>query len=294
MQRISPFLWFDSQAEEAAKLYASLFGDSGIDRLARYGDSGPGPKGSVMTIGFRLEGREFAALNGGPVFKFTPAVSFFASCGAEGEVEALWKRLSDSGKVLMELQKYPFSEKFGWVEDRYGLSWQLNLDPGIRRRSIAPLLMFCGKAQGKAEEAINGYISTFKGSKIERIERYGQGEGGAVGAVKHARFNLGGVEFMAMDSGVEQPFTFTPAISFFVNCEKQEEIDELWERLSEGGRKGQCGWLEDRYGVSWQIVPVALGELMSDGDQARVARVTAAMLKMDKLDIAALKKAYEG
>ncbi len=292
MHKISPFLWFDSQAEEAATLYTRLFGDSTIGRVARYGDAGPGPKGSVMTLGFSLEGTEFAALNGGPVYKFTPAISFFVDCADEAELDALWAGLSASGTALMELGKYPFSEKFGWVQDRFGLSWQLNLSRG--RKAIVPKLMFVGAQAGKAEEAINRYASIFAGSKVVSIERYAAGEGDKPGSVKHARFSLGGVEFTAMDSSAPHDFAFTPAVSFFVDCETQGQIDELWGKLSEGGKEGRCGWLEDRYGVSWQIVPTALGELLGDPDPGRAGRAMAAMLGMGKLDIAALRLASEG
>jgi predicted 3-demethylubiquinone-9 3-methyltransferase (glyoxalase superfamily) len=155
MQKITPFLWFDNNAEEAVNLYTSLFKDSKIVSVARYGEEGPGPKGTVMTIAFQLEGQEFLALNGGPVF------------------------------------------------------------------------------------------------------------------------------------------TFTEAISFFVNCETQQEVDYLWEKLSEGGKKDRCGWLKDKYGISWQIVPTILGKLMQDKDPEKSRKVTQAMLQMDKLDIAKLMQAYE-
>jgi len=291
MQKITPFLWFDHQAEEAAKFYTSLFGNSKIVRTARYGESGPGPKGTVMTVTFQLEGQEFIALNGGPQFTFTPAISFFVTCATEKEVDALWQRLSDRGKVLMELQKYPFSEKFGWVSDRYGVSWQLNL-AGLQKR-ITPFLMFVGKQHGKAEEAMKSYVSLFKRSSIDQVERYGAVQGETEGTVMHARFSLGGQEFMAMDSNREHQFTFTPAISFFVNCKTQAEVDELWEKLSSGGTKEKCGWLQDGYGVSWQIVPTVLGELLGDPDPVRARRVMEAMLKMKKLDIKGLQQAYE-
>ncbi|MGA2548301.1 MAG: VOC family protein [Rectinemataceae bacterium] len=291
MQKISPFLWFDDKAEEAATFYASIFGDSRIDSIARYGKLGPGPEGSAMTLGFRLEGREFAALNGGPLFSFTPAFSFFVNCPTESDIDALWRHLADSGTVLMELQGYPFSRKYGWVSDRFGLSWQLIL--GAPRKSISPFLTFSGPQSGRAEEAMNDYISIFKNSKIEALERFEAGERGRPGTVKHGRFSLDGLEFMAMDGNGNNPSAFTPAVSLFVNCETQEEIDGLWERLSEGGKKGQCGWLEDRFGLSWQVVPSALPALMSGDDPARALRVTQAMLAMTKLDIAALKRAYD-
>ena len=292
MQKIMPCLWFDGQAESAAKLYISLFEDSGVQTVARYGEAGPGPKGSVMTVVFRLQGQDFMALNGGPQFHFTPATSFFVSCTTEAEIDRLWKELSKDGSVFMDLARYPFSRKFGWTSDRFGVSWQLNLaDQG---KGISSFLMFVGKQHGKAEEAMSWYATLFKDSRIEQVARFGPGQGETEGTVMHARFSLSGCGFMAMDSAQDHKFTFTPAISFAVDCASQEEVDELWEKLSEGGAKGQCGWLDDRYGVSWQIVPTALRELMADKDPARVNRVFAAMLKMTKLDIDGLRRAAKG
>jgi predicted 3-demethylubiquinone-9 3-methyltransferase (glyoxalase superfamily) len=292
VQKITPFLWFDTQAEEAARLYTSLFQDSRMGAIRRYGEAGPGPKGTVMTLSFELAGLTLMALNGGPVFSFTPAVSLFVSCRTEREIDALWTKLSDGGKVLMELQKYPFSQKFGWLSDRYGLSWQLNLTGSPTH--VTPFFMFVGAQAGKTEEALARWGSVFGGSKVEQVARYGPGQGETEGAVMHARFSLAGQEFMAMDSSREHAFSFTPALSFFVDCQTQDEVDDLWEKLSEGGRKDQCGWLQDRYGVSWQIVPTALVTFLADHDPVRVNRVMEAMLKMNKLDIAGLQSAYKG
>ncbi len=158
---------------------------------------------------------------------------------------------------------------------------------------ITPFLMFVGKQHGKAEEAVKSYVSLFKSSRVDRVERFGAGEGEPEGSVKHARFTLEGQEFMAMESAREHAFTFNQAISFVVNCGTQAEVDTLWEKLSTGGRKDQCGWLQDRYGVSWQIVPTVLAELLGDPDPARSRRVMEAMLGMGKLDIKALQRAYE-
>ncbi len=289
MRKITPFLWFDNQAEEAAKFYTSLFESSKIGSVRRFGDAGPGPKGQVMTLTFQLAGLDIMALNGGPVFSFTPAVSFFVTCRTEKETDALWKALSQGGKVLMDLQKYPFSEKFGWVADRFGLSWQLNLAGQPTR--ITPFFMFVGKEHGKTEEALKYWGSLFKDSKVDQVMRYGPGQQEPEGTVMHARFSLAGQEFMAMDSNGEHAFSFTPAVSFYVDCKTQEEVDELWEKLSDGGKKGQCGWLEDKYGVSWQIVPSILGELLGDKNPARSQKVMQAMLKMKKLDIKGLQEA---
>jgi predicted 3-demethylubiquinone-9 3-methyltransferase (glyoxalase superfamily) len=190
----------------------------------------------------------------------------------------------------MELDSYPFSEKFGWVADKFGVSWQLNL--ASRTQKIAPFFMYVGKQHGKAEEAIHFYISLFKHSSILNIERYGADQEEPEGTVMHAVFSLNGQEFMAMDSNREHPFTFSPAISLFVNCKTQEEVDELWEKLSEGGEKEECGWLKDKYGVSWQIVPTVLGELMQDEDPEKSKRVMKTMLQMKKIDIKTLQEAY--
>ena len=291
MEKINPFLWFNTQAEEAAKHYVSIFDNSRIVRTDRYGDAGPGPKGAVFTVDFQLEGQTFIALNGGPEFNFTPAISFFVTCRTEKEVDAAWGKLVEGGKVMMPLQKYPFSEKFGWVADRYGVTWQLNLTGGEKR--ITPFLMFVGKQHGKTEEAMKFYVSLFKDSKIEQVERYGPGMPEPEGMVMHARFVLAGQQFMAMESGGPHDFTFTPALSLFVNCATQGEVDELWEKLSDGGRKDQCGWLQDRYGVTWQIVPVGLRELVQGKDAARSRRAMEAMMKMGKLDIKVVQQAYD-
>ena len=153
--------------------------------------------------------------------------------------------------------------------------------------------MFVGKQHGKAEEAMKFYTSLFKDSRINNLVRYEAGAAEPEGTVQHASFTLNGQEFMAMDSNREHQFTFTPAISFLKNCETQKEVDELWNRLSEGGEQQQCGWLKDKYNVSLQVVPTVLGEMLADKDTARTERVMQAMLPMKKLEIHTLKQAYK-
>ena len=294
MQKIAPFLWFDQQAEEAARLYTGLFDRSRITGTTRYGDAGPGPKGTVMTSSFELQGLPMTALNGGPVYSFTPATSFFVTCGIEADVDALWKELVKGGKVMMELGKYPFSPKFGWLSDRYGLSWQLNLVPGSQKR-ITPFFMFVGKQAGRAEEAMKSWTARFPDSSILQLERFPAGMPEPEGNVMHGRFALAGQEFMAMDSAGPHAFTFTPAVSFYINCDNQAEVDHYWDSLiAGGGRPSQCGWLEDAYGVSWQVVPTVLHTLIGDKDPVKARRATEAMLKMTKLDIARLQDAHRG
>jgi predicted 3-demethylubiquinone-9 3-methyltransferase (glyoxalase superfamily) len=293
MQKITQFLWFDNQAEEAMNYYTSIFNNSKVGQISRYSEAGPGPEGSVLTASFELEGLQFTALNGGPAFNFTPAISFFVNCDTESEIDGIWSRLSEGGVVRMPFQQYPFSEKFGWIEDKYGLNWQLNL--GSRAQKIIPFLLFVGKQHGKAEEAINLYTTLFEDSGIENILHYGPGQEEQEGTVMHAVFRLAGQEFMAMDSRQEHQFTFTEAISLYVDCKSQAEVDYFWEKLGEGGDENaqQCGWLKDRFGVSWQIVPSVLIELMNDPDPAKAKRVTEAMLQMKKIEIPLLEQAYE-
>ena len=154
-------------------------------------------------------------------------------------------------------------------------------------KRITPFLWF----DGKAEEAMNLYVSLFKNSKVGNVTRYGEGGPGPKGSVMTATFELDGQEFMALNGGPE--FKFTEAISFYVNCETQEEVDELWEKLSKGGQQGQCGWLKDKFGLSWQVIPSILGKLLRDKDAEKSKRVMKAMLQMQKIDIKKLKQAYD-
>ncbi|HAV11701.1 MAG TPA: hypothetical protein DCX32_04160 [Candidatus Moranbacteria bacterium] len=296
-QKITPFLWFEDKAEEAVDFYVSIFKNSKIGSVARYdaasSKASGRPEGSVMTVDFELEGQDFVALNGGPYFEFTPAVSLTVNCQTREELDGLWEKLFDGGTVLMELGKYPFSERYGWLNDKFGMSWQLNL--AETEQKIIPFLMFVGEKCGKAEEAMNFYVSIFRNSKIGDIFRYGKGEyPDKEGTVKHSTFFLGGQEFMAMDSAADHQFSFSGAVSFVINCSDQEEVDYFWEKLSEGGEPGVCGWINyDKFGVTWQVTPVALIEMIHDPDPEKAKRVMESMLQMEKIDIGKLKDAYE-
>jgi predicted 3-demethylubiquinone-9 3-methyltransferase (glyoxalase superfamily) len=290
MQKIVPFLWFNDQAEEAVHFYTSVFKNSRVGKIAHYGGETPQPKGSVMTIEFELEGQKFAALNGGPVFHFTPAVSFFVTLESEKEVDTLWEKLADGGTVLMPFQKYDWSEKYGWLNDKYGVSWQVALGKRSEAgQAIVPSLLFVGEQFGKAEEALCFYTSLFEGSRVIQVMHNNEEKS----SVMYAQFQLAGQTFSAMDSDLEHHFTFTEANSFVVNCTSQEEIDHFWNALSAHPTSEQCGWLKDKYGVSWQIVPTVLFKLLDDPNPQKARRVTEAMLQMKKLDIATLKQAYE-
>jgi predicted 3-demethylubiquinone-9 3-methyltransferase (glyoxalase superfamily) len=293
MQKITPHLWFDTEAVEAAEFYSSTLPDSKVTNVTTIQDT---PSGDTDVVSFELMGQPFMAISAGPLFTFTPAVSFLISCTTKEEVDTLWARLAEGGTALMPLESYPFSERYGWTEDRYGLSWQIMfVGEEQRGQLITPTLMFTGEVCGKAEEAISFYASVFPDSKVGPILRYGQDEDpDDEGTIKHASFLLEGEEFAAMDSAHGHNFGFNEAISFLVSCETQEEIDHYWDSLSAVPEAEQCGWLKDRYGLSWQVVPSAMDEMMRTGTKEQLARVTEAFLKMTKFDIAELRRAYEG
>ena len=293
MRKIVPHLWYDKEAGEAAEFYVSLFENSRILSRTKIEDT---PSGTAELLKISLAGQDFLLISAGPYFKFNSSVSFLVACETPAEVDRLHARLASGGKDLMPLGAYPFSERYVWLEDRYGLSWQLMYFGKIPiRQKITPTLMFVGDRCGKAEEAIAFYASLFPDSGVGDIFRYGEGEGpDKAGTIKHAGFTLLGENFAAMDSAHKYDFAFNEAVSLVVACDTQEEIDRLWEKLSARPEAEQCGWLKDRYGLSWQIVPSVLEELMTSGDRAKTARVVEAFLKMKKFDIAALKRAFDG
>ena len=293
MQKITPHLWYDTEAVEAAELYCSVLPDSKVTNVSTLHDT---PSGDTDIVSFQLCGQEFQSISAGPLFKFNPSISFLISCNSREEVDDFWNKLADGGKALMPLDSYPFSERYGWTEDRYGLSWQIMHagDRGVTQR-ITPTLMYVGDVVGKAEEAVNFYASVFPNSKVGDIDRYGKGEeADQEGTVRHAEFSLNGYQFAAMDSAREHDFGFNEAISIMVYCEDQEEIDRYWDALTAVPESEQCGWLKDKFGVSWQILPTSLDEMMTNGTQEQIDRVTQAFLPMKKFDLAELQKAYEG
>ena len=293
MQKIIPHLWFDKEAKEAADFYVSTFPKSKIKSTTMLHNT---PSGSADIVTFELLGLEFQAISAGPLFKFNPSVSFHVTCKTKEEVDAIWEKLSHGGQVLMELGAYPFSERYGWVQDKYGLSWQIIYSSGADvKQKITPVIMFVGGVCGKAEEAVNFWVSGFRVAKVDNILHYGKGEEwDKEGTLKYAAFSLFGQEFGAMDSAYEHRFSFNEAISFIISCDSQEEIDYYWKKLSAVPEAEQCGWLKDKYGLSWQVVPASMGEMLRGGDREKIDRVTQAFLPMKKLDIAKLQEAYEG
>jgi predicted 3-demethylubiquinone-9 3-methyltransferase (glyoxalase superfamily) len=295
MDKLSVCLWFDGKAEDAARFYCATFKNSRIGTTARYGEAGeliPGrpAKETVMTVEFELDGLKLLALNGGPLFSINPAISLFVSCDSEEEIDRLYKVFSEGGQVLMPLQEYPFAPKYAWVQDKFGVSWQLIQRPGANK--VVPCLLFAGRGRGKAADAIEFYKSQFPNSKTERIEMYPP-TAEFPKSVMHASVIVNGQELRIMDANNDCPFEFNPAVSFVVYCKEQADIDDIWHRLAAGGTEVQCGWVTDRYGVSWQVVPEQLPHWMRSKEHGGSERVMAALLKMKKLDIASLLRAFE-
>ncbi len=293
MQKISPFLWFEKDMDQVVKYYQSLFpnvttsGKSGLDNT---------PSGAVQMESITIYGTRFDLMTAGPYLPFNPTVSFIINCDTPQEAEDLWSKITAEGKALMPLQKYDFAEKFGWAQDKYGVSWQVLCMNGEKpAEKIASTLMFCGDVCGHAEEAMNFYVSVFKNSRVDYVSHYENNEPEADDVrakTKHAGFMLDGTRFSVLDSGKVSPLTFNQAISFVVYCENQEDVDYYWDKLTEGGQEVQCGWLNDKFGVPWQVVPRQMTEMLSKGTKEQIARVTEAFMKMKKFDIKALEEVY--
>ncbi len=293
MQKIVPHLWYDKEAKEAALFYATLFDDSKLLNMTVIENT---PSGDPEIINFQLAGQQFSAISAGPYFKFNPSISLMVACYSIEEVNTIWKALSEGGSELMPLGEYPFSKWYGWIQDRYGLSWQLMLtDRQKDVKKITPNLLFSSEACGKAEEAVKYYTEIFERSEIGTISKYGAGEAASPKAkVNYAAFKLQGLDFSAMDNGFDVDFSFNEAFSLMVYCKDQKEIDYFWDRLSAVPEAEQCGWVKDRFGVSWQIVPENMDDVLFNGSKEQIRRVTQAFLKMKKFDLEELERARSG
>jgi predicted 3-demethylubiquinone-9 3-methyltransferase (glyoxalase superfamily) len=279
-QKITPNLWFDGNAKEAVNFYTEAFPDSKITSTMYYpktaeeglADFQKDMAGKELVIQFELGGMAFAAINADSTFKFNPAISFMLNFDpardeqAREHLDELWSKLAEGGEVMMELGEYPHSQRYGWVKDRYGVTWQLMLTnpKGEPRPFIIPSLMFAQKVMGRAEEAMKYYLSVFEDAKAgDNVARYPEDMNGAKkGSLMFADFAIGDQWFAVMDAGTAQDFTFNEAVSLEVDCKDQAEIDELWSKLSKVPEAEQCGWCKDEFGVSWQIVPENWGELL--------------------------------
>ncbi len=290
MQKLIPHLWYDKEAVEAAQWYVGLFEDSKIINIGTLSDT---PSGDVETVDFQLAGMRFSAISAGPYFALNPSVSLMVACSNPEEVDRLYTNLSAGGTELMPLGEYPFSKRYAWIQDKYGLSWQIMLtEDGKAQQRIRPTMLFAGDVCGKAEEAMDYYLSVFKNSSKGFVSHYHDGESmDSRAKVNYSELNIMGNQLIAMDHGFGGDFTFNEAFSFMILCADQAEIDYYWEKLSFVPEAEQCGWVKDQFGLSWQIVPEKMNEMLANGTKEEVKRVTAAFLQMKKLDIAALERA---
>ncbi len=293
MAKIVPHLWFDTQAKEAASFYVGLFEDSKISNVSVINDT---PSGDAETVAFYLAGKEFAAISAGPYFTFNHSISLMVACATKEEVDRLYQSLIPGGKELMPLGKYDFSGWYAWIADRYGLNWQLmQVEDMAEHRRITPSLLFGGENCGKADEAIDFYGQVFPDTDPGYKAAYQEGEAPDLRArTKYARLKIFDMDLVMMDDGNGGTVDFNESFSFIVNCDTQEEIDYYWEKLSYVPEAEACGWLKDKYGVSWQVVPQILDELMNRSSPEEVKRITEAFLKMKKFDIAKLIEAKNG
>ncbi len=274
-KQITPCIWFNPQksgGKEAAELYCAAFEKAKITAQ------------SPFVTEIEISGQKFILLDGGPQYQPNPSISFYYVCETGQELERIWNAFSKEGSVMMPLDRYPWSEKYGWISDKFGVSWQLGLGKiGDVGQKITPSLMFTGKQYGRVMEAIECYSSIFEHVKVDGILHYEANEfPDAEGNVKHAQIALAGQKFMLMESAAHK-FAFTEGVSFTVYCETQEQIDYYWEKLTESGAESMCGWLKDKFGVSWQIIPTILGKIMSDPGKA--GKAAQAFMSMRKLNI---------
>lgn len=272
-EQITPCLWFDNNAKEAGIFYSTQFANAKI--VAE----------SPVVTEIEISGQHMTLLNGGPMYQPNASISLFYVCDTIKEINRIWEVFAKEGSVLMPLNKYEWSERYGWVNDKYGISWQFSLgkieEVGQR---VTPSLLFTGKQYGRAEEAIRFYSTIFKNPRQDGILRYHNNETAEQkGKVKHAQLVLNGQKFMFMDSAESHNFTFSEGVSLTIHCETQEEIDYYWEKLTEGGDESMCGWLKDKFGVSWQVIPTILSKIMSDPHRA--GKAAQAFMQMRKFDI---------
>jgi len=276
---IFPCFWFNQNGEEAAKFYISIFQNSKITVE------------TPMVINIEIEGQKLMFLNGGSMFQPNLTLSLMMMCDSKEEAESYYKRLSEKGKVMMELDSYPWSESYAWVEDQYGISWQIYYTKEYKQK-FSPVMMFTGQNNGKCKEALDYYTSVFPNSNIESVMEYEEGQGDTAGNVAHSQFNINNYLMMAMDSSHDHKVNFTEGTSMTIMTKDQEETDYYWNEFTKEGQESMCGWLKDKYGFSWQIVPNRLIELTNTHEVERAQKAFGAMMKMKKIIIKDIEDAY--
>lgn len=293
-----PFIWFETQALEAAKWYIQIFPESKLISNVKLPDT---PSGEANSITLNLWGLDMQFISAGQFFERNPSFSYMVACATVDEVNNFWEKLSVGAEVMMEIGEYPFSKRYGWLKDKYGVSWQIMHDGGMSVQRITPCLLFTQDLCGKAEAAMNYYCEIFKanGKKANVLEghvsRYGAGqEPDKEGTLNYARFQLEGNELVVMDSAHKHAFKFNEMQTLVVSCADQNEIDYFWDKLSKVPEAEQCGWVKDEFGVSWQVVPQVMEEMMVKSTPEQMKRVVQAFLPMKKFDLKKLEEAFRG
>jgi len=284
MPTLHPHLWFSNQATAAAKCYVDLFPNSSLGQDQDFSDT---PSGDVVVLSPTIMGLPMQFLQADNTFVLNPSASFMVNCHTKEEFHRYWDELVKDGSIMMEAGEYSWSPLYGWLEDRFGVSWQIMLDTESES-SLTPSLLFTGDATGKAKQALDLYTSVIPNSSLGALSFYPDD----VEKLQYGEATIAGMRLNVMDSNNEHEFVFNEAFSLVLSVDTQEEIDHFWEVLGENGEYQECGWLKDQFGVSWQVVPKLLEELVTKGTPEQAHAVTQAFLKMKKFDIAGLEAAY--
>jgi predicted 3-demethylubiquinone-9 3-methyltransferase (glyoxalase superfamily) len=278
-EKITPCLWYDNGAQEAANLYCSVFADTKIASQ------------SPIVTELNVAGQSITLLDGGPMYQPNASISFYYCCKNEQELNSIWNAFAQEGTVVTPVGKQYWCDLYGWVIDKFGISWQLAVEQ-VTGQKITPYLLFTGEMYGQAEAAIAHYSSIFHNAEVKSLTRFGQEDGDAEGKVRHAELTIDGQVFMLMDSMFAPDLRFSEGVSLTIHCETQEEIDYYWSHLTQGGEESMCGWLKDKFGVSWQVIPNILGKLMSDPEKA--GKAAQAFMSMRKFNIEQIVQASIG
>lgn len=290
LSKIVPHIWFNQQAKEAVTFYTSLFSDSKIKYSTTISNT---PSGSIDIYSFQLMNVEFMAMNADSPFQLNQALSFFVYCGSESEIDRIYTNLSDGGTVLMSLNSYPWSKKYAFIIDKFGLSWQLDIDPINHPQKIVPTFLFVNEKMGRIKEAYSFYEAIFENPKLLVASPYDLSENLPDGTLLFAQFKLSNYIINTMSSKLSHDFDVNESISLMLYCQDQEAIDYYWGKLSNGGHEQACGWLKDRFGISWQIVSEEMDKMLTHPDKKTSDRVIAELLKMKKIDLNILREAWQ-
>lgn len=295
--KIVPHLWFDTDAIHGIQFYTSLFRDSAITYQDILRDT---PSGDCDIVMFHIGEQEFEAINGGPFFTHNPTQSLMVNfdpgrhADAKAYLDHVWEGLIEGGHIRIPLGSYPFSKHYGWVKDRFGIEWQLILtnEEGDERPFIMPCLSFSGERYKQAEAAGAFYVETFESGRRGTLYLYEDGqELQEEGAVMFSDIHIEDCWMVLMDGPMPPEAVFNESMSYIIYCENQEEIDGYWEKLSAVKEAEQCGWIKDKFGISWQITPIAYRDWMLTKDDGAKDRMMQAILNMKKLDIQTIEAA---